>query len=242
MSVKDKIILITGASDGIGKTVALEFAKKGAKLILLGSNGTKLDAVYDQLSGVEKDYHLSLECDLSLLNDKSAIEIEAAILEHYGRLDGIIHNAATLKKMTPLIDLETNLWEKILKVNLTSEFIITKTLLHLIIKEGNGRVIFTSSNVATQPKAFWGAYAVSKFAVKGMAELFRQELENIHQIKIFNFDPGPSPTSMREIAFPNEDKETLKSLEKLIPCYEWFFSEESNTTNQHYFKFSDFKI
>ena len=82
MSVKDKIILITGASDGIGKTVALEFAKKGAKLILLGSNGTKLNAVYDQLSGVEKDYHLSLECDLSLLNDQSAIEIEASILEH----------------------------------------------------------------------------------------------------------------------------------------------------------------
>ena len=100
MSVKDKIILITGASDGIGKTVALEFAKKGAKLILLGSNGTKLNAVYDQLSGVEKDYHLSLECDLSLLNDQSAIEIEASILEHYGRLDGIIHNAATLKKIT----------------------------------------------------------------------------------------------------------------------------------------------
>ena len=143
MSVKDKIILITGASDGIGKTVALEFAKKGAKLILLGSNRTKLSSVYDQLSGVEKDYHLSLECDLSLLNDQSAIEIEASILEHYGRLDGIIHNAATLKKMTPLIDLETNLWEKILKVNLTSEFIITKTLLHLIIKEENGRVIFT---------------------------------------------------------------------------------------------------
>ena len=110
MSVKDKIILITGASDGIGKTVALEFAKKGAKLILLGSNGTKLNAVHDQLSGVEKDYHLSLVCDLSLLNDQSAIEIEAAILEHYGRLDGIIHNAAILKKMTPLIDHETSLW------------------------------------------------------------------------------------------------------------------------------------
>ena len=86
MSVKDKIILITGASDGIGKTVALEFAKKGAKLILLGSNGTKLNAVYDQLSGVEKDYHLSLECDLSLLNDQSAIEIEASIpLRHFFR-------------------------------------------------------------------------------------------------------------------------------------------------------------
>ena len=95
MSVKDKIILITGASDGL-ETVALEFAK-GAKLILLGSNRTKLNAVYDQLSGVEKDYHLSLEWIYRCLMTNQQLKI-ASILEHYGRLDGIIHNVKTSKK------------------------------------------------------------------------------------------------------------------------------------------------
>ena len=102
-----------------------------------------------------------------------------------------------------------------------------------------GRIIFTSSGVAETGKAYWGAYSASKFAVKGLAEILRDELDSTSNIKVFNYDPGKTKTSMRALAYPGENPNQLKSPEELVGDYLWFFSEESQLSAKHYFKFDN---
>ena len=127
MDLSHKTILITGATDGIGKALAIEFSKLGSNIILLGKDSSKLDKVYDQLDhSYQSQKHLILQADLSLLNNESAQEILRVIAEEFISLDGIIHNAARIEKMSNIEDFDLKSWEKILKVNLTSSFLLTK--------------------------------------------------------------------------------------------------------------------
>jgi len=240
MDLTNKTILITGATDGIGKVLAEEFSKLGSNIILLGKNSSKLDAVYDQLDhSFDSQKHLILEADLSLLNNESAHEILSAISNEYDALDGIIHNAAILGTMTPLEDYELSKWDEVLNINLRAPFLLTKTLKSIVENSTMPRIIFTSSGVANTGRAFWGAYSVSKFGLKGLAEIFTNELETTSSIKVFNFDPGATQTKMRASARPAEDPSSLKTPHELVNCYLWFFSKESCDSKVNYFKYDD---
>ena len=240
MSIFNKSILITGSSDGIGKSLAIEFSKLGANIILLGRNSEKLDAVYDLLDHSHvSQKHLILEADLALLSNESAQEIFIAISQEFEVLDGIIHNAALLGTMSTLEDYDLSTWDEVMKVNLRAPFILTKTLKVMLENASLPRLIFTSSGVANKGRSFWGAYSVSKFGIKGLAEIFKDELEATTKIKVFNFDPGKTRTNMRAAAYPAEDPNTLKSPTELIDCYLWFFQEESSSSSQNYFEFSE---
>ena len=240
MSILNKSILITGSSDGIGKSLAIEFSKLGANIILLGRNSEKLDAVYDLLDHSHvSQKHLILEADLALLSNEAAQEIFIAISQEFEVLDGIIHNAALLGTMSSLEDYDLSSWDEVIKVNLRAPFILTKTLKVMLENASLPRLIFTSSGVANKGRSFWGAYSVSKFAIKGLAEIFKDELEATTKIKVFNFDPGKTRTNMRAAAYPAEDPNTLKSPTELIDCYLWFFQEESSSSSQNYFEFSE---
>ena len=240
MSILNKSILITGSSDGIGKSLAIEFSKLGANIILLGRNSEKLDAVYDLLDHSRvSQKHLILEADLALLSNEAAQEIFIAISQEFEVLDGIIHNAALLGTMSSLEDYDLSSWDEVMKVNLRAPFILTKTLKVMLENASLPRLIFTSSGVANKGRSFWGAYSVSKFGIKGLAEIFKDELEATTKIKVFNFDPGKTRTNMRAAAYPAEDPNTLKSPTELIDCYLWFFQEESSSSSQNYFEFSE---
>ncbi len=240
MDLTNKTILITGATDGIGKVLAEEFSKLGSNIILLGKNSSKLDAVYDQLDhSFDSQKHLILEADLSLLNNESAHEILRAISNEYDTLDGIIHNAAILGTMTPLEDYELSKWDEVLNINLRAPFLLTKTLKSILENSTMPRIIFTSSGVANTGRAFWGAYSVSKFGLKGLAEIFTNELETTSSIKVFNFDPGATQTKMRASARPAEDPSSLKTPHELVNCYLWFFSKESCDAKVNYFEYDD---
>ena len=240
MSVFNKTILITGSSDGIGKALALEFSKLGANIILLGRNSDKLDRVYDQLDQSHPSQkHLILEADLALLSNESAQEILVAISQEFEVLDGIIHNAAILGTMSSLADYDLSTWDAVMKVNLRAPFILSKTLKVMLEGALMPRLIFTSSGVANVGKGFWGAYSVSKFGIKGLAEIFADELETTSKIKVFNFDPGKTRTNMRASAYPAEDPRTLKSANDLVTCYLWFFSSDSSLAEKNYFEFSE---
>ena len=240
MSILNKSILITGSSDGIGKSLAVEFSKLGANIILLGRNSEKLDAVYDLLDHSHvSQKHLILEADLALLSNEAAQEIFIAISQEFEVLDGIIHNAALLGTMSSLEDYDLSTWDEVMKVNLRAPFILTKSLKVMLENASLPRLIFTSSGVANKGRSFWGAYSVSKFGVKGLAEIFKDELEATTKIKVFNFDPGKTRTNMRAAAYPAEDPNTLKSPTELIDCYLWFFQEESSSSSQNYFEFSE---
>ena len=240
MSILNKSILITGSSDGIGRSLAIEFSKLGANIILLGRNSEKLDAVYDLLDHSHvSQKHLILEADLALLSNEAAQEIFIAISQEFEVLDGIIHNAAVLGTMSSLEDYDLSSWDEVMKVNLRAPFILTKTLKVMLENASLPRLIFTSSGVANKGRSFWGAYSVSKFGIKGLAEIFKDELEATTKIKVFNFDPGKTRTNMRAAAYPAEDPNTLKSPTELIDCYLWFFQEESSSSSQNYFEFSE---
>ena len=240
MNLSKKTILITGATDGIGKALAIEFSKLGANIILLGRNSSKLDTVYDQLEhSYESQKHLILEVDLALLNNESVHEIANVINDEYEALDGIINNAAILGTMTILKDYELSRWDEVININLRAPFLLSRTLIPALENSRMPRIIFTSSGVADVGRAFWGAYSVSKFGLKGLAEIFANELETTSSIKVFNFDPGSTQTKMRASARPAEDPNTLKTPNELLECYLWFFSEDSSESNNHYYKFDE---
>jgi len=240
MDLSNRTILITGATDGIGKVLALEFSKLGSNIILLGRDSSKLDKVYDQLDhSFESQKHLILQADLALLSNESAHEILRAITEEFNSLDGIIHNAAILGAMTTLEDYELSRWDEVLNINLRAPFLLTKTLKTILENATMPRIIFTSSGVANIGRAFWGAYSVSKFGLKGLAEIFANELETTSSIRVFNFDPGATQTKMRASARPAEDPSNLKTPHELLDCYLWFFSEESSNSKNNYFEYHE---
>ena len=237
--MKNKVILITGANKGIGKTLSLEFSKMGVNIVLLGRNEESLDSVYDEIITTTSTKPLIIKCDLSDIDNKSAKQINDEIMGVYGRLDGVIFNAAKLGKMSTIEDYEEDIWKEVFNINLHSAFIISKEVLSALKAAPNGRIIFTSSGVAEVGKAFWGAYSASKFAVKGLAEILRDELDTTSNVKVFNYDPGKTRTSMRALAYPAENPQDLKEPKVLFNDYLWFFSDESQLSKQHYFKFDN---
>jgi NAD(P)-dependent dehydrogenase (short-subunit alcohol dehydrogenase family) len=237
--MKNKVILITGANKGIGKMLSLEFSKMGVNIVLLGRNEESLDSVYDEIITTTSTKPLIIKCDLSNIDINSAKQISDEIMGVYGRLDGVIFNAAKLGKMSTIEDYEEDIWKEVFNINLHSAFIISKEILPALKAAPNGRIIFTSSGVAEVGKAFWGAYSASKFAVKGLAEILRDELDTTSNVKVFNYDPGKTRTSMRALAYPAENPQDLKEPKALFNDYLWFFSDESQLSNQHYFKFDN---
>ena len=207
----EKNILITGASSGIGKSLSLNLSKFGANVIMLSKNEKALDSVYDEIKEKYNTEPMIIKCDLSRLDENKSQEITDTIEENYLRLDAIIHNAAILEKMSNIENYDLVTWEKVLKVNLTSAFILSKYLISLMKSALVPRIIFTTSSVGRNAKAFWGAYSVSKAGINALSEILSDELETISNMKVFNFDPKATQTSMRSLAFPAEDRDSQKN-------------------------------
>ena len=239
MLLKNKNILITGATDGIGAQISKLYSSHGANIILLGRNEEKLNKIYDDIIKNTDTKPLILEYDLNQISDNGAKEIANAISDEYGVLHGLIHNAAELGKLTSLENYSLDDWDKLMRVNLTAPFLLTKYLLPSLKEADNGRVILTSSGVAHKGRAFWGAYSISKAALKTMQEIFSEEFEGSSSIKFFSFDPGATRTKMRSAAYPAEDPNNLKSAEDLNDYYLWFFSEKSNLKEINFISFGD---
>ena len=233
----EKNILITGASSGIGKSLAINLSKYGANVILLSKNEKALDSVYDEINEKYNTEPMIIKCDLTDLNEIKSQEITNIIAENYSRLDAIIHNAAILEKMSNIENYDLVTWEKVLKVNLTSAFILSKYLIPLMKSSLVPRIIFTTSSVGRNAKAFWGAYSVSKAGINALSEILSDELETISNMKVFNFDPKATQTSMRSLAFPAEDRDSQKKPDSLIEYYLWMLSEESNSSKEIYIEF-----
>lgn len=233
----EKNILITGASSGIGKSLAINLSKFGANVIMLSKNEKALDSVYDEIKEKYNTEPMIIKCDLTDLNEIKSQEITDIIGENYSRLDAIIHNAAILEKMSNIENYDLVTWEKVLKVNLTSAFILSKYLIPLMKSSLVPRIIFTTSSVGRNAKAFWGAYSVSKAGINALSEILSDELETISNMKVFNFDPKATQTSMRSLAFPAEDRDSQKKPDSLIEYYLWMLSEKSNSSKEIYIEF-----
>ena len=235
--LKNKNILITGASNGIGKSLSENLSKYGANVIMLSRNENALDAIYDSLKKKYKTDPCILKCDLENIDDEKSQEIANIISKNYQNLDSIIHNAAILEKMSDIESFDLQTWDKVMRVNLTSAFILSKYLIPLMKSSTTPRIIFTTSSVGKKGKAFWGAYSVSKAGVNALSDILSDELESISNIKVFNFDPKATKTNMRAMAYPAEDPSAIKNPDQLINYYLWMLSEKSSSAIERYIEF-----
>jgi NAD(P)-dependent dehydrogenase (short-subunit alcohol dehydrogenase family) len=139
--------------------------------------------VYDEIIDTTETSPLIIQCDLNDLDENKSQNIANVISENMNILDGIIHNAAIIGKMSSIHDFDLKTWNKVINTNLTSAYLLTKYLTPFMADSKNPRVIFTSSGVVRKGRAFWGAYAISKTAVKSLAEILNDELEPYNKYK-----------------------------------------------------------
>lgn len=229
--LQDKVILVTGAGDGIGKQAALSYAACGATVILLGRTTKKLEDVYDEIENLGYPQAAIVPLNLDTAVEHDYIELANTIEAEFGRLDGILHNASMLGARTPLANFEPSTFEQVMRVNVTAAFLLNQALIPLLQKAPSASIIFTSSSVGRKAKAYWGAYAVSKFATEAMMQLLADELENISNIRVNAINPGATRTNMRAHAYPAEDPNTLKTPQDIMPLYLYLMGEDSAKVN-----------
>ena len=214
-----RVVAITGASSGIGRAVAIACARCAANVVLIGRDAAKLDPVHGQIAaaGAPEASIALLDLEKALANDYDALA--DAILERYGRLDGLLHNAGLLGTLAPIEHYDVPTWCRVLHVNLTAAFALTQVLLPALKKSPDASVVFTASSVGRRGRAYWGAYAVSKFALEGLSQVLADELEGISQIRVNTLNPGRARTAMRRQAYPAEDIEQVPLPETLTAAY-----------------------
>jgi len=214
-----RVIAITGASSGIGRAVALACARVGAEVILVGRNARKLEAVHTEIetAGGPSPTIAVLDLEKAIASDYD--QLAAAVLERFGRLDGLLHNAGILGTLSPIEHHDVPTWCRVMHINVTAAFALTQVLLPALKRSQDASVLFTSSSVGRQGRAYWGAYAVSKFATEGFMQVLASELENITSIRVNSLNPGRARTMMRRQAYPAEDLNTLPMPETLTGPY-----------------------
>ncbi|MGB5996303.1 MAG: YciK family oxidoreductase [Marinomonas sp.] len=229
--LKDKIILVTGAGDGIGKTAALTYAQHGATVILLGRTTKKLEAVYDTIEAKGYPQAAIVPLNLDGASEHDFIELAATLKNEFGHLDGILHNASLLGERTQLETYDAEVFDQVMKVNVLSQFMLNQALMPLLKAAPNASIVFTTSSVGRKARAYWGAYSVSKFATEGMMQLLADELESTSNIRCNAINPGATRTTMRAAAYPAEDPETLPSPEEIMPVYLYLMGADSEGIN-----------
>jgi len=225
--LRDRIILITGASDGIGKALALHAASLGAQVILHGRSVAKLEKLYDAIEETESAPRPSIAVmDLESANAESYTTLAQSIESEFGRLDGLVLNASILGERYSIEQYDAVLWQKVMHVNVTSVFAMTQVFLPLLQKSEDPSVIFTSSGVGRTGRAHWGAYAVSKFATEGFSQVLADEHRH-GKLRSNCINPGATRTNMRLAAYPAEDRDALKRPGEILAPYIYLLGPDS---------------
>jgi NAD(P)-dependent dehydrogenase (short-subunit alcohol dehydrogenase family) len=227
--LEDRVILVTGAGDGIGRVAALSCAAHGATVILLGRTVEKLEAVYDDIIAAGGSEPGIVPMDLAGITQNDLTPLIEAVSNNYGRLDGLLHNAAILGERVPFENYSMEQWQQVMQVNVNAVVLLTHALMPLMQQSDDARLVFTSSGVGTNPRAYWGAYSVSKYAIEGLAKLLADELEQTSGIRVNTINPGGTRTAMRAAAFPAEDPASLKTPEDLMPLYLYLLGPDSRS-------------
>ena len=223
----DKTILITGAGSGIGKATAITYASHGATVILLGKTSSKLEKVYDEIEKLGYPTPSISLMDLLLADANDYQELIDNLIKEFNQLDGLLLNAAILGDRSPIEQYDVQKWMETIHINLTSQFILVKTLLPALKKSDNASVVFTSSGVGKTGKAFWGAYSVSKFGVEGLCQILAEEFYNDSTIRFNCINPGAVRTKMRKEAYPLENPDDLPTPDMIMEKYLWLMSDAS---------------
>jgi NAD(P)-dependent dehydrogenase (short-subunit alcohol dehydrogenase family) len=225
--LKDRVIIVTGAGQGLGQTAAIAFAKQGATMILIGRTQAKLEATYDTIQAQGLPEALIFTMDLNKATEDDFNAMAEGIYQQLGRLDGILHNATDFDNLSPLEIQTTEQFEEMFRVNVIAPFALTKACLPLLERAENASVIFTSNSSAQTPKAYWGSHGISKAAADFMMQMWSQELESRPNIRFNSIVPGGLQSPQRKKTHPGEVHSELPIMESAMQIYLYLMGDES---------------
>lgn len=226
-----RVVLITGASQGIGRALSLACANVGATVVLLGRTVSKLEAVYDEILALNRREPAIYPMDLAGATTADYEELAGRIEDQLGRLDGLVHNAATLGGLSPIEQINPEQWTMVLQTNLTAVFQLTRATLPLLRTSDDASLLFTSAEQGQAGRAYWGAYAVSKFAIEGLTQVVADELENQPNVRVNCIDPGPVRTGLRSSAYPGEVPTSNVMPESIVAPYLYLLGQDGRETH-----------
>lgn len=226
-----KTILVTGAGDGIGRAAALSFARHGAEVLLLGRTEAKLEAVYDDIVAEGGQQPGIIPADLAQTSHDDLMALAAELSKSLAKLDGLLHNASILGDRKALAQTSAAKWHESMQVNVNAPFMLTQAVLPLLEQAPMASVLFTSSSVGRRGRAFWGSYAVSKFATEGLMQVWADELGGIGSVRVNSLNPGAVNTAMRRAAYPAEPPDTNPEPASLMATWVYLMSDASSGLN-----------
>lgn len=215
----DRILLVTGAAEGIGRAVALGAAAQGATLVLCDLEQGILEPVYDAIESAGGSTPAILPLSPDTADEQACRDAVDLVGDCFGRLDGLVHCAAFAPFLSRIDDYDASEWERTLRINLSFPFLLTQTCLPLLRAAPAGRVIFTSDRVGHTGKAYWGAFSAAKFGIEGLAQVLADELHDGTPIRVACIDPGVVRTGLRARLYPGEDPAHLPAPETVVPRY-----------------------
>jgi len=215
----DKVMMVTGAADGIGKAVTIALSEQGVTVLMLDKKSRHLEKLSDEI--VERGFQepIILPIDLMEITPESATELAQAVHDDIGKLDGLLHNAAELGSPSPLDQYDMEYWNAVMHTNLQAPYILTRALLPLLKQSHTTNLLFTSADVGREALAYWGAYSIAYAGIEAQMKIWSEELESVSNIKVNSIDPGPVRTSFRRRSHPGESQEALASPQSITPAY-----------------------
>ena len=228
--LKDKVILVTGANRGFGLAITMDLSKAGATVIMLGRDLGSLEYAYDAVVDAGYKEPILYPLDLEGATPENYQDLQDNVLEKFDKLDGLIHNAAILGAQMPIEQYDIKLWYSTLQINLSAPFMLTQFLIPALANSEDARILFLSSSVGREAKAYWGAYSVSKFGIEGFAKTLSEELEKTN-ISVNTVNPGKLRTEMRRTAYPAEDSSTVPMPEEKSAAIVYLLSNLSPKMN-----------
>lgn len=208
-----KVVLVTGASRGIGYYAAREAGRRGAHVVAVARTVGGLEELDDEIQAAGG---ASTIVPLDLRDFEGIDRLGAAVFERWGRLDGLIGNAGMLGTLSPLAHLAPDEFEKVLAVNVTANYRLIRSFDLPLRKAEAGRAVFVSSGAAQSARPYWSLYAASKAALEALVKSYAAEMAAT-TVRANAFNPGPVRTAMRAKAMPGEDPMTLPGPEAVAP-------------------------
>ena len=228
----NRVILVTGAGDGIGRCAARTFAAYGANVILLGRTQKKLEDTFDSIVAETATDPTVVPCDFETATPEAFTDLNEQIVDHYGRLDGLLHNAGMLGPRVPIEFYDATVWRRVMRVNVDAMVALTQGVLPALHRSDAASIVITSSSVGRVGRAYWGAYAASKFAAEGFAQVLADELADAGRIRVRTLNPGATRTAMRTAAYPAEDPTTVPRPESKMDIYLYLFGPDARALDQ----------
>jgi NAD(P)-dependent dehydrogenase (short-subunit alcohol dehydrogenase family) len=229
--LKDRVILITGASDGLGRVVANQAAAHGATIILLSKTINKLEHVYDEIEAAGGPQPAIYPMNLEGATVKDYDDLATNIEKEFGRLDGLVNNAAWLGDMTPIVLYKPETWSRVITVNLHAPFLLTQACLPLLGRAEDPAIIFSTHDVQ---RAYWGAYGVAKAGLEGFMKILAAESQGDIKIRVNGIDTGPIRTHLRRQAYPAEVATDHPLPEVVAPAYLYALGPDCRETGKNF--------